>query len=273
MTKPRITMTVVLTAAGGMWLAPVQPTVLQVVVSLLSIALVVSAANSMNCYLERDVDRLMKRTMGRPLPAERLAPRPALVFSLALGLIAIPALYLLVNPITGILGALSLGLYVGVYTPMKQRSSAALFVGAVPGAMPPLMGWTAATGAIEPAGLVLFGTLYLWQLPHFLAIATFRQHDYTRAGHKVLPAVFGRHASYVHGVIWAALLVPTAAMLQPLGVAGFGYTAVASLASLLYLAVTVYYLRPSRGNAGARRVFVASLFYLPAIVLALLIGS
>jgi protoheme IX farnesyltransferase len=272
LTKPRITLMVVLTAAGGMWLAPVSPSLVSMVVALVSLALVVSSANAFNCYLERDIDKLMRRTAKRPLPAARLSPRPALAFAIGLGMVSIPALFVFVNPLTAILGVASLAIYVLVYTPMKQRSPAALLVGAVPGAMPPLMGWTAATGTLDWAGLVLFGILFLWQLPHFIAISVFRESEYTRAGLKVLPAVRGRRVAYVHAVLWAALLVPVSLVLGPLGVASTVYTVVAAIAGLYFFAMTVLELRPSRGERGARRVFVASLVYLP-ILMATLMAS
>ena len=273
LTKPRITLMVLLTAAGGMWLAPGVPTLIGLSVALVSLALVVSAANVLNCYLEREPDRLMSRTMGRPLPAARLAARPALVFGVVLGLLAIPALVFLVNPVTGALGALSLFLYAGVYTPLKQYSPSALLVGAVPGAMPPLMGWTAATGSVDLAGLALFGVLFAWQIPHFIAIATFREEEYVRAGHRVLPAVRGRRVSYVHAVSWAALLVLVSVTFQALGLASLPYTVVAALVGVWFLAVTAVYLRPAKGDAGARKVFVASLIYLPLLLLALALFS
>jgi protoheme IX farnesyltransferase len=273
LTKPRITLMVVLTAAAGMWLAPVLPSVTAVVVAMLSLAAVVSSANALNCYIERDVDKLMRRTASRPLPADRLAPRPALIFSLALGVVAVPALTFLVNPITGLLGALSLLVYVAWYTPMKQRSPAALLVGAVPGAMPPLMGWTAATGSIDAPGLFLFAVLFLWQLPHFIAIAVFREKEYTRAGHRVLPAVRGRRVAHWHAAAYALALVPVSLAFQPLGVAGIGYTVVAALAGVGFAAMTVLELRPARGDQGARRVFFASLLYLPVVLAALALSS
>lgn len=272
LTKPRITLMVVLTAAGGMWLAPAAPSVLTIVVSLVALALVVSSANAFNCYLERDVDKLMRRTAKRPLPAARLAPTPALVFAIVLGLVSLPALFFLVNPLTAALGAISLAIYVLIYTPMKQKSPAALLVGAIPGAMPPLMGWTAATGTLDWAGVVLFAILFLWQLPHFIAISVFRESEYTQAGLKVLPAVRGRKVAYVHAVFWAALLVPVSLLLTPLGVTGPVYTIVASIVGLYFFVMTVRELRPSRGDRGAKRAFVASLVYLP-ILMATLIAS
>jgi len=273
LTKPRITLMVLLTAAGGMWLAPGAPTPLATAIALGSLALVVGAANALNCWLERDVDRLMRRTADRPLPAQRLAPRPALLFGAALSAVAIPLLIIGVNPLTGILGAISLVLYVGVYTPMKQLSPAALLVGAVPGAMPPLMGWTAVTGTIDAPGLVLFGILFFWQLPHFIAIASFRKDEYAKAGLRVLPSIRGDRVAQVHALVWAALLLPVSLMLQPLGVAGWGYEIAALIMGVAYVAACAQGLIKGPNARWSRRVFVLSLFYLPVVFTALMIDA
>lgn len=271
LTKPRITLMVLMTAGGGMWLASAGPSPFVVLGAMFSIVLVVSAANALNCYIERDVDRYMARTRTRPLPAGRVDPAFALRFATVLAVLSAASLLLLVNTTTAALGITSLLMYAGLYTPMKQRSPLALFVGAVPGAMPPLMGWTAATGTIGWAGLALFGVLYLWQLPHFLAIATFRSTEYVAAGHKVLPAVYGRTASYIHALVWGTLLVPVSLAFEPLGLVSSVYTWLTGLLSVGYLLVTAIELRPSRGDAGARRVFFTSLVYIPLwlVVLAL----
>src|SRR5688572_25744505 len=180
LTKPRITLLVVITTAGGLWLAPGALSPWTVAVTLLATAIVVASANALNCWMERDSDRLMARTRNRPLPAGRLDARVALVFGVALGVASVPLFTFLVNPLTGLLAAIALVSYVWVYTPLKQKSWTALLVGAVPGALPPLMGWTAATGKLELPGLVLFAVLFVWQIPHFIAIALFRQDDYER---------------------------------------------------------------------------------------------
>src|SRR5262249_18441529 len=145
------------------------------------------SANTLNMYLERDVDGRMARTRHRPLPAGRLPERAALVFGIAQALVAVPLLTFGANPLTGLLGAVALILYVLVYTPMKRWSIHALLVGAVPGAMPPLLGFAARSGELSLGALALFGVIFLWQIPHFLAIALFREDDYRAAGLKVFP--------------------------------------------------------------------------------------
>lgn len=269
LTKPRITLMVVITALGGIWLAPNDVPLLTAVATLLATAMVVSAASALNCWLERDVDSHMARTKNRPLPAGRLEPRWALVFGLALGAISVPVLTLLANPLTGLLGAIALVSYVWIYTPMKQRSPIALLIGAVPGAMPPLMGWTAATGELSAPGIVLFGILFLWQLPHFLAISLFRENDYTRAGIKVMPAVRGIPQTKRHAAMYAGALVPVSLMLVPLGIAGQLYMVLAGMLGVGFFVWALIGLREQAGNRWARQLFIASLVYLPLLFAAL----
>lgn len=271
LTKPRITLMVLLTTAGGLWLAPQSMAASALIATLLGTSLVVASANALNCWMERDVDRHMARTKNRPLPAGRLDPKLALWFGLVLGAFSVPLLAVLVNPLTGLLAAIALVSYVWIYTPMKQRSPKALLVGSIPGAMPPLMGWTAATGSLEAPGLVLFGILFLWQLPHFLAIAMFRQQEYAKAGIKVLPAVRGNDVTKRHAALYAGALVPVSLLLVPLGVAGNAYLAIVGGAGLLFAGLCVSGLRKEAGNKWARTVFIASLVYVPLLFAALAI--
>jgi protoheme IX farnesyltransferase len=185
--KPRITTLVVLTTATGLWLAPERPSFRTALFTVLGTILVVAAANVFNMYLERDTDALMPRTMNRPLPAGRIDPACALLFGVLLAAISVPLLTFVVGPLPGLLAALALVIYALVYTPLKRRTTASLLVGAVAGAIPPLIGWTAATGSIDPPALVLFAILFLWQVPHFLAIALFRRTEFARAGLLVRP--------------------------------------------------------------------------------------
>jgi protoheme IX farnesyltransferase len=275
LTKPRITLMVLVTTAGAAWLASFSGAgslaPLALAATLFGTALVVSSANALNCWMERDLDRNMARTKNRPLPAGRLDPQVALVFGLALGALSVPLLAVAVNPLTGLLAAIALVSYVWIYTPMKQRSPAALLVGAIPGAMPPLMGWTAATGSLEAPGIALFGILFVWQLPHFLAIAMFRQNEYEKAGIKVLPSVRGTAVAKLHTIAWAGALVPVTLLLVPLGVAGTGYLVVAGVLGVAFAILCVAGLRKQAGNRWARAVFLASLAYLPLLFAALAI--
>ncbi len=273
LTKPRITALVLCTTAGGLFLAHGHIARVTTLVALVATTLAVGAANALNCYIERDLDRHMARTRNRPLPAGRMAPQVALAVGLVLAAVSIPALWFGVNPVTGLLGALALGSYVLVYTPMKTRSPAALLVGAVPGALPPLMGWTAVTGRVEVPGLVLFAILFLWQLPHFLAIATFRRDDYARAGMKVMPLVRTERAVRWHIVLYTLALVPISILLVPLHVAGMGYLVVATLLGAVFLAWSLAGFRPAAGNVWARKLFVVSLVYLTGLFAALMLNA
>jgi protoheme IX farnesyltransferase len=222
-------------------------------------------------YLERDTDALMDRTRDRPLPAGRLSPRIALGFGLLCSAIAVPVLTFGVNAASGMLGAVALVSYVLVYTPLKRRTTAALPIGAVPGAIPPLLGWTAAAGRVEWLGLVLFLVLFLWQIPHFLAIATFRRADYERAGLKILPVTRGDRVTRRHIVAYLVALVGTTALLAPVG--GATYLLVAGVLGAGFLGLGVYGLRPSAGPVWARGLFAGSILYLVALLVALMIGA
>jgi len=269
LTKPRITLMVIITTLGGLWLAPGEVPMVTILATLVATAMVVGAANTLNCWLERDSDAFMARTKNRPLPSGRLDPRWALGLGLALGAISVPVLTLVVNPLTGLLAAIALVSYVWIYTPMKQRSPAALLVGSVPGALPPLMGWTAATGELSAPGIVLFGILFLWQLPHFLAIAMFREREYTKAGIKVMPAVRGLPRTKRHAIMYAGALIPVSLMLVPLGIAGTIYLVAAAVLGTAYLVWALLGLRAEAGNRWARQLFLASLVYLPLLFAAL----
>lgn len=273
LTKPRVTLLVLITTAGGMFLAPASPSVPLMLVMLAAMAAIVGSANALNCWLERDVDRFMKRTARRPLPSGRITARSALWFGLALGVVSVPVLTLLVNPLTGLLGATALVSYVAVYTPMKQRSPSALLVGAVPGALPPLMGWTAVTGSLDAPAIVLFGILFIWQLPHFIAIAIFRRDEYERAGMKVLPVARGMRVAKLHAVLWAGALVPVSLLLVPLGVAGTGYLVVAGALGLVFFAVSLAGLRRAARDRWARQLFFTSLVYLTVLFAALMVDA
>jgi heme o synthase len=272
LTKPRITLLSVGTAAAGLELAPGRAPLSVVVLLLAGVGLIVGSASTLNMYLEREIDGKMARTRRRPLPAGRLRPEVALWFGLFQGLLGLPVLALGVNVLTGALGALALFLYVGVYTPLKQRSVHALLVGAVPGAMPPLLGWTAGTGALSAGGLALFAVIFFWQIPHFLAIAMFRREDYRAAGLPVIPNEHGEQATRWAIVVGLVLQVLATLALVPLGLGGEVYLLGAVLLGALMLGWGGMGLLRSGGNAWARRLFFISVGYLP-LLFALLIAS
>lgn len=272
--KPRITLMVVITTAGGLWLAhrsggspglvPTSIAVswLTIFATLLGTSLIVGGANALNMYLERDIDRKMTRTANRPLPAGRLSSKVALWFGVILSSISVPILAIGVNSLTALLAVLANVSYVLAYTPMKQRSHYALLVGAVPGAIPPLLGWTAVTGRIDAAGVVLFAILFLWQVPHFHAITLFRKGDYARAGLVVMPNVTGEEAVRHSIVRYTLALVLTTFLLLPLGVAHRGYLVSAVLLGVGFLVWGLLGLRGEPSKRWAKSLFAYSIVYL-----------
>jgi protoheme IX farnesyltransferase len=237
--------------------------------TLIGTVLLVSGSNAFNMVMERDVDPLMERTRDRPLPRGTVSPEMAIVFAAAMSCAALPLLFLGGNLLTGILGFVALGSYVGLYTPLKRHSGAALFVGAVPGAIPPLMGWTAVTGHLDTRGLALFAILFLWQIPHFLAIATFRATDYARAGLKVLPNEISERATRLTIVISSVVLVASTVVLEPLRIAGLHYLLAATLLGAVFVAWAAAGFRRTAARPWARSLFFFSIVYLTLLFVAL----
>jgi protoheme IX farnesyltransferase len=271
LTKPGVTRMCVLTTAGGLLLAPGRVGWLGGIAAVLGSALAVAGANAANMWWERDLDAKMARTRRRPLPAGRLRPDQALAFSLGLSAASVLVLLLLTNGLAALLAALAIASYVLVYTPLKVRTPLALVIGAVPGAVPPLLGWVAVTGELDPGGLVLFGILLVWQIPHFIAIALYRKAEYARAGIRVVPLVRGDAMAKIQAVAWAGVLVPLSLMLTPLGIAGSFYLAAAMLLGMAFLGWAFTGLDDAAGPRWARGYFLASLAYLPALIAALVV--
>jgi len=270
--KPRITALVVFTTASGLWLAPHGLPVRTVVLTLLGTVLIVAAANVLNMYLERDSDALMSRTMGRPLPAHRMEPAAALKFGLALAAVSVPLLTFAVGALPGLLASIALVSYVLLYTPMKRQTAAALLVGALPGAIPPLIGWTAATERLDLPGVLLFAVMFLWQVPHFLAITLFRKEEYARAGLVVQPnEPGGEREARMNIVRYTVALVAVSLLFVPIGAAHTAYLIVALVAGLGFLGYGLLGLRPASGPRWARNLFLFSLLYLPALFVALML--
>ncbi len=271
--KPRLTLLVVFTAGMGLALAPrpIGPTRSALV--LLAIALLVASANTLNCWLEREPDRLMARTRRRPLPAGRLDPWVAFAFGTLLAVHAVPLLAIVANPLTALLGTFAHVTYVLVYTPLKRVSPLALEVGAVPGALPPLMGWTAATGELSLPGWILFGILFAWQLPHFLAASIYLKEDYRRGGFRVLPVVKGDAAARRHLVAYTVVLLAVTVAAAPLGLAGGAYLSAAALLGAAFVGLAAAGLRSGAGGPWARRVFLYSIVYLPVLATLLVLDS
>jgi protoheme IX farnesyltransferase len=278
LTKPRITAMVLVTEAAGLRIAPGHTGVRALLLSLFGTALIVGSANALNMWWEVDVDAKMARTRSRPLPAGRLSTDAALAFGLALAAISLPMLFL-VNVATGLLGLVALLSYVAVYTPLKRHTSMALLVGAVPGAMPPLMGWSTATGSVGLGGLLLFAVLFLWQLPHFAAISIFRAEDYARAGLQVVSVQHGEAGARRSIAVYTVLLVVASLLFVPFGLAGRTYAVTASVLGAAFLALALRGV-VATGHAGrfdvkrwAKLVFAASIPYLTVLVASLVASS
>lgn len=273
LTKPRVSGMVMASAAVGLATAPGQLPASRSFAALFLIALLVGAANTLNCWMERHSDGLMARTRSRPLPAGRLDPALALGFGLGLAALSLPTLTLGLNVMTGLVGLFALVSYVWIYTPMKVVSPSALLVGAVPGALPPLMGWTAVTGRLDAGGLVLFAIVFLWQLPHVIGLSSYRMLEYANASIRVLPAVRGELVAKWHALFWGGLLIPVSCLLYPLGVAGRLYLGAALVLGFGYLGTALWGFRSEPAASWGRRLFLASLLYLPLLFTALLLDQ
>ena len=270
--KPRIVVLVLVTMAAGYAMAPVvggvSPAVwmLGLFHALVGTALVAGGTNALNQVLERDVDALMARTARRPLPSARLQVGEATAFAWLIGAAGVVYLALLVNGLTAVLAALTLASYVFVYTPLKRRTPFSTLIGAVPGALPIVGGWTAAGGTLDTGASILFAILFLWQLPHFLALSWIYRDDYARAGLQMLSVgdADGR-LTFRQAALHAAALVPVSLAPAVVGMGGPLYFLGAALLSGGYFWASVAAARrPSRD--GARRLFAASLIYLPAVL-------
>jgi protoheme IX farnesyltransferase len=270
--KPRITALVLFTTASGLWLAPRGLSAAGVALTLVGTVLIVAGANTLNMYLERDSDALMARTAGRPLPAGRMDPGVALRFGIGLSVLSVPLLTFAVGPLPGLLASIALVSYVLLYTPLKRRSATALLVGAIPGAIPPLIGWTAATGRLDLPGVLLFAVMFLWQVPHFLAITLFRKGEYARAGLVVQPnEPGGERAARANIVRYTVALVGVSLLFVPIGVAGRLYLVTALVAGAAFLGYGLLGLRENAGTRWARNLFFLSLVYLTALFAVLMV--
>jgi len=230
--------------------------------ALLGIGLAAAASSALNQYYERFTDALMPRTADRPLPAGRLRPWEVLLPALAIAIASTAYLWVLVNPTTAILTLLTVGLYAGVYTPLKRRSALCTTVGAIPGALPPVLGWTAAGGRLDLATLTLFGILFLWQFPHFLAIAWKYRGQYASAGLKMLPP---RRTVGIMAAGYALALIPMSLLPGRIGLAGDLYMIIAMVLGLCYAASALRFAWLANDQS-ARSLLLTSLVYLPALL-------
>jgi heme o synthase len=270
LTKPRITFLVLITTVVGFYMGSRDGVnFLLLLHTIIGTGLVASGASALNQYFERDLDARMVRTRNRPLPGGRLVPGEALIFSSIIS--AAGALYLtfFVNVLTGALGAATLAGYILIYTPLKTRTKLCTLIGAFPGAAPPMMGWTAARGEVDAVALSLFAILFLWQMPHFFAIAWIFTEDYARAG-------FSMHSSGGSTgrqiIFYCCLLIPVSVLPTFFGLTGSVYLLGAILLGFIYLgygfAVALF-----RSNTHAHRLLRVSVLYLPVLLVLMMIDK
>ena len=266
LTKPRIAVMLVLTAAAGFYLGSEGSfDFLLFLNAMIGIALLAFGVATLNQYIERRTDVLMNRTASRPLPTGRVTPNEALMFGILQCVVSEIYLYFLVNPLTAVLGLTVIVGYVLLYTPLKTRTSASTAIGALPGAMPPLMGWTSASDQITLGAWALFALLFLWQFPHFLAIAWMYRDEYANAGIKMLPVV------EPSGRLTARQIVLFTIMLVPVSLAPFflGFAGPIFLFGALFLGIWFLFESSKAARAKtplrARRLLLVSVIYLPLI--------
>jgi len=266
LTKPRLNFLVLITTLGGMYIAAPEGVPLALLLhSLVGTALVAGGAAALNQAWEHDTDRLMRRTRLRPIPGGRLRVADGTWFGTLLSAIGLIELTWKANPLAAAVAAATLVSYVFVYTPLKRRSSLSTLVGAVPGALPPVIGWAAATGTISLPAIVLFGIVFLWQMPHFLAIAWLYRDDYRDAGIPLLPVLEpdGRRTGQ-QALVYAAVLWPVSLMPAAVHIAGAPYSVVAALLGSGLIALSAMFAR-ERTSRTARQLFLYSIIYLPLL--------
>ncbi|HJQ36616.1 MAG TPA: heme o synthase [Thermoanaerobaculia bacterium] len=273
LSKSRIVLMVLITTAAGFLFAAKQVDPLLLVHALIGTALVAAGTNALNQYVERDRDAKMHRTRTRPLPAGRMSPRAALVFSSAIAIAGTLYLGLLVNWLTAALGAFTLTSYIFVYTPLKRVSTICTLIGAIPGAIPPLMGWTAVTNELSLGGWITFGILFLWQLPHFMAISWMYRDDYARGGFAMLSVRDENGAAVARQAVYYSLALLAVSVLPSIfGMTGVAYLvgAVAAGTALLAAAIRFFFDRSVRN---ARSTFMISNLYLLTVMLLLVVNA
>ena len=264
LTKPRIAFLLVLTSAAGFYLATKESfNTILFINSMIGITLLAFGVATLNQWVERDIDPLMERTEKRPLPSKRVTPTEALVFGLVQCAVAEAYLFFLVNGLTAILGLVVIVGYVLVYTPLKTRTSASTAIGAIPGALPPLMGWTAAANEITLGAWALFAMQFLWQFPHFFAIAWMYREQYKKAGILMLPVVEPSGAlTFRQIILFTIMLVPVSIAPFIFGISGTVFLVGAILLGLWFLYAGVRSAL-DRSNERARTLLLVSVIYLP----------
>lgn len=272
--KPKLTILVTITLLIGVFLAPIRMNIILLVISLICIWLQAAGSLALNSYIERDLDKLMERTKDRPLPAGRLKPEVALYWGWGLILFGTVVLFFSGNALTALLGLFSALSYIYLYTPMKLKSPYALYVGAVPGALPTLMGWTLATNTIEGMGFFLFGILFLWQIPHFMAISLYRKSEYSQARFLTFAQTHSFPFLRINIILYSFILMIFGMIPYFSGERGEGYLLMSLMISVILLGLALLGLKVNseeKIQAWGRLYFWGTIFYLPLILGVLLI--
>jgi protoheme IX farnesyltransferase len=271
--KPRLSFLVAFSCAFGFVLA--SPTVNWTTLIMLFFGGFLLSGGSVviNQIIEKDLDKLMTRTMNRPLPTHRVTSQEAIVYAVACLGAGIGILLLYTNPLTTLLSVVSMILYSFVYTPLKRVGPIAVFVGAIPGALPPLLGWTAATGAISHEALIIFGIQFIWQFPHFWAIAWVADDDYKKAGFKLLPSGGEKDLNTaIQIMIYTMFLIPLGLLPATFGITGINSAIAATVCGVLFFAQTFSLMR-SGDRKSALKIMFGSFLYLPIVQIAYLLDK
>lgn len=233
--------------------------------------LISGASCTINQVIEKDLDKVMQRTASRPLPTERLTKREAIWFAIIIALVGLLVLVQWTNPLTVMLASISMVLYSFVYTPLKRVGPIAVFVGAIPGALPPLLGWTAATGLISHEALIIFGIQFIWQFPHFWAIAWVADEDYKKAGFKLLPVQGKKDLKTAFQIMtYTLFLIPLGLLPTYFGLTGINSAVIVTVCGVLFLASTIK-LMQDQSRKSALRIMFGSFLYLPIVQIAILL--
>lgn len=267
LTKPDVTFLVVITTVAGFYLGSPGPLDwLLLLHTLAGTMLIAGGTAALNQYIEREMDAVMRRTASRPLPSGQLQPREVLVFGVGTILIGAAWLAIAVNALACLVALATVVLYLGVYTPLKKRTTLATAVGAIPGALPPVIGWVAARGSLSLGGWVLFAILFFWQFPHFMSIAWIYRDDYARAGIRMLPVVDPKGDATFRQIVCASvILVWVSALPSVIGMAGMPYFFGALVLGMLLLQVGLWANR-SRTNARAKFLMHATVAHIPLLL-------
>jgi protoheme IX farnesyltransferase len=272
--KPRLSFLVAFSCAFGFALAsPAHINWLNLLMLTLGAFLLSGASVCINQIIERDLDKLMTRTMNRPLPTGRVSYQEAVWFSVVCLVISFAILAIYTNPLTVVLSFVSMVLYSFVYTPLKRVGPIAVFVGAIPGALPPLLGWIAATGSITHEAMIIFGIQFIWQFPHFWAIAWVADDDYKKAGFKLLPSGGGKDLNTaIQIMIYTMFLIPLGLLPAKFGITGLNSAIVATVCGVIFFAMT-FSLMKTGNRKSALRIMFGSFLYLPIVQIAYLLDK